>query len=111
MTNNELKAILAEKVDEDTLARIIVLEGDEFADGVIGLSDDNRLVYSFNRLVSSFMKLYSDEEFDATEEDAASWIDYNTCRTLDGMTVDGYLPPIIVNDLPGLSFPMRILSE
>lgn len=52
MTNDDLKLKIQDMVmDESELDRIIVLEGDEFADGAIGLTEDNRLVYSYERLV------------------------------------------------------------
>lgn len=42
MTNIELKEIISDMVfDEDELNKIIVLEGDEFADGAIGLTMNN----------------------------------------------------------------------
>ena len=53
MTNTELKENISELVggDQEILNQIIVLEGDEFADGFIGLSTTNAAVYSYNKLV------------------------------------------------------------
>ena len=67
MTNNELKEIIREQVGEDEADNIIVLEGDEFADGCIGISEDNRLVYSFEKLVESISKQEGVTETDAIE--------------------------------------------
>lgn len=40
MTNKELKDILYDMIqDEDILDQMIILEGDEFADGVIGITN------------------------------------------------------------------------
>ena len=45
MSNNELRDRISQVVtDEDELDKIIILEGDEFADGAIGLTGDNRIV-------------------------------------------------------------------
>lgn len=90
MDNNELKDMIADLVfDDEELNQIIVLEGDEFADGAVGLTDDNRLVYSYERLVESLAKVYG------SEEDAVEWLEYNTIRSLPYMTSYGNIPLII----------------
>lgn len=93
MTNNELKEIIREQVGEDEADNIIVLEGDEFADGCIGISEDNRLVYSFEKLVESLSK-----QEGITETDAIEWLEYNTIRSLPYMSSYGNIP-IIMHDL------------
>ena len=90
MTNMELKEKIADMVmDEDELDKIRVLEGDEFADGAIGLTSDNCLVYSYDRLVQSLAKEYG------TETDAVEWLEYNTLRSLPYMESMGNVPIII----------------
>lgn len=90
MTNNELKEKIADMIiDQDELDKIIVLEGDEFADGAIGLTDDNHLVYSYNKLVESLSKIYG------STEDAIEWLEYNTIRSLGYMSSYGNAPCII----------------
>ena len=90
MTNNELKEKIADMIiDQDELDKIIVLEGDEFADGAIGLTDDNHLVYSYDRLVESLSKIYG------STEDAIEWLEYNTIRSLGYMSSYGNEPRII----------------
>lgn len=90
MDNNELKDMIADLVfDDEELNQIIVLEGDEFADGAVGLTDDNRLVYSYERLVESLAKVYG------SEEDAVDWLEYNTIRSLPYMSSYGNIPLII----------------
>lgn len=92
-TNIELKQKIADMVmDDDELDRIIVLEGDEFADGAVGLTEDNRLVYSYEKLVESLAKEYG------TETDAIEWLEYNTIRSLPYMTSYGNVP-IIMHEL------------
>lgn len=88
--NNELKDIISDVVlDEEELNTILVLEGDEFADGAIGLTHDNHLVYDYDKLVSSLVK------HGYTEEDAIDWLDYNTLGSLIG-NMEGYKKPIII---------------
>ncbi len=90
MDNNELKDMIADLVfDDEELNQIIVLEGDEFADGAVGLTDDNRLVYSYERLIESLAKVYG------SEEDAVEWLEYNTIRSLPYMSSYGNIPLII----------------
>lgn len=90
MDNNELKNMIADLIfDDEELNQIIVLEGDEFADGAVGLTDDNRLVYSYERLVESLAKAYG------SEEDAVEWLEYNTIRSLPYMSSYGNTPLII----------------
>lgn len=92
MTNLELKELIAEQVcDEEELNQIIVLEGDEFADGAVGLTISNHLVYDYNKLVGSLMK-----HNEWTELEAVEWLDYNTIRSLPYMASVGN-EPIIIN--------------
>lgn len=95
MTNAELKELISEIVgDDDVLDEIIVLEGDEFADGCIGVSVNNCAVYSYDKLIESLCKHNNWESTDAIE-----WIEYNTLRALPYMASVGN-PPIIIYDLP-----------
>ena len=101
MTNNELKDILYNMVqDEDILDQMIILEGDEFADGAIGVTNDYHVVYSFERLVQSLSKAYREEgqSDEDAEWGAIDWLDYNTFRSLPYMEKDG-LAPIIIFEL------------
>ena len=93
MNNEELKEILHDTIaDEDLLNQMIVLEGDEFANGAIGVTHDGHIVYSYERLVESLAKAYG------SELDAMEWIDYNTIRSLPYMEKDG-LAPVIMYEL------------
>ena len=98
MSNNELKEILYDMIqDEDVLDQMIILEGDEFADGVIGITNDNHVVYSYERLVQSLAKAYKDENQtdEEAELSAMEWIDYNTIRSLPYMEKEGLAPVIM----------------
>lgn len=93
MTNNELKEMIRDIVmDDDELNQIIVLEGDEFADGAIGLTSENHLVYDYDKLVESLVKHNG-----WTEEEAIEWLDYNTFGSMAYMSTIGKEPIIITS--------------
>lgn len=91
MTNSELKEQIQEMCmfDETILDSIILLEGDEFADGAIGLTSDNHVVYSYEKLVDSLSEIYGGEL------EAIEWLEYNTMRSLPYMDSVGNVPIII----------------
>lgn len=59
-----------------------------YDDALIGISDDNRAVYDYDKMVKWLI-----EKEDFTEEEAIEWIDYNTIRALPYM---GEKAPIIM---------------
>ena len=67
---------------------VIYLTNYSYDDALIGVSDDNRAVYDYDKMVKWLME---EEEF--TEEEAREWIDYNTIRALPYM---GEKAPIIM---------------
>jgi len=79
MTNEELKYLISELVgDEEELNQIIILEGDEFADGAIGLSEDNRVAHEsidsveVNKdAIVTIRKVYYPTEKEVEEDGAA----------------------------------------
>ena len=48
-----------------------------YDDALIGISEDNRAVYDYNKMVEWLVK-----EESWTQEEAIEWIDYNTIRAL-----------------------------
>ena len=69
----------------------IILEGEEFDGGIIGVSIDGRLVYDYDLMVESLS-----EANGMTQEEATEYIDYNTIRALPYM---GELAPIIIRSI------------
>ena len=59
-----------------------------FVDAIVGISDDNRLIYDYDLMIEAAMK-----EENWTEEEAIDWIEFNTIRTIPYME-NG---PIILN--------------
>ena len=58
---------------------------------LIGVTDDNRAVYDFSKMVDWLVKTQ-----DFTYEEAVEWIDYNTIRAL----------PYCGEDAPIIMFPL-----
>lgn len=67
---------------------VIYLTNYSYDDALIGISDDNRAIYDYDKMVEW---LVVEESF--TVEDAMEWIDYNTIRALPYM---GEGAPIIM---------------
>ena len=83
-TVESLKEALCDRGFEDA----VVLETPDFADAVVGASDDGRVVYDYERMVRSLMR-----KDGMDEEEAREYIDYNTIRALPYM---GDKAPIVV---------------
>lgn len=93
MDNNQLKEIIRELVPDDSENKdIIVLEGDEYADSAIGLSEDNHIVYDYDKMVESLMK-----QNNWTDTEAIEWIDYNLLGSLKSMHSQGKEPIILMS--------------
>lgn len=93
MTNAELKEYIKEQIgDEEIADEVVILEGDEFADGFLGLTaDTHQAVYSYERLIGS---LSTQNKW--TLDQSVEWLDCNTLRSIP------YMPlrkPIIIHEL------------
>lgn len=67
---------------------VIYLTNFGYDDALIGISEDNRAVYDYNKMIEWLIK-----EENWSEEEAIEWIDYNTIRALSYM---GDKAPIIM---------------
>ena len=87
MTLEQLKELIAELGYED----VTVFEDYDYADAFIGMSNDGRAVYSYDKMVEWLML-----KENWTFEEAVEWIEYNTIRAIP------YFPgaPIVVYDVP-----------
>ena len=56
---------------------VVVFSNYSYDDALIGVSDDNRAIYDYNKMVEWLVKK---ESF--SEEEAIDWIEYNTVRSL-----------------------------
>jgi hypothetical protein len=77
-----------ERLEEYGYEDIVVFENFSYDDALIGVTDDNRAVYDFDKMVDWLCK---NEGF--TQEEAIEWIEYNTVRSLPYAGADA---PIIM---------------
>lgn len=91
MTLEQLKALISDlgyddvKIFDDSL-------GFDYADAFIGMSSDERAVYSYDKMIEHIM-LKEGWPY----EEAVEWIDFNTIRALP---YGGPKGPIVVYDVP-----------
>ena len=63
--------------EENKDADIVLLENPSFDKSIVGITDDDRIIYDYTRMVMEFAE---DNGCDLT--DAIEFIDYNTIRSL-----------------------------
>ncbi len=80
-----------EKILDAGFEDVIIFSGDTYDDALIGVTSDNRAVYSFEEMVHWLM-----ERDEMTETDAIEWIEYNVIRSLP---YAGEAGPIIVYEI------------
>ena len=78
---------LRDELPEDA----IVFDNMSYDGSIIGVTTDDRVVYSYDKMVEELMQ---DEEW--SYEDAVEWIDYNTIRALPYAGPNG---PIIMYNI------------
>lgn len=57
---------------------VLLLSDYSYDDALIGITDDNRAVYDYEKMVEWLVA-----NTEMTEEEAAEWIDYNTIRAIE----------------------------
>ena len=82
----------AEKILAAGYEDVVLLANYSYDDALIGVTEDGRAVYDYDKMVAWLMET---EGF--TEMEAIEWIDYNTIRALPYM---GDQAPIIMYPLP-----------
>ena len=55
----------------------VVFDNPDFDDAIIGVTDDSRVVYDYDKMIESLMK-----QDGITELEAIEFIDYNTMRAI-----------------------------
>lgn len=86
-TNDDVKEYLHKQGLDETL----VFESPDYHTAVLGITDDGRLVYSYDKMIEH---LISHDGFEETDE-AMEFIDYNTVRAIPYF---GHLAPVVVYD-------------
>lgn len=82
------KALDAMIEDQGIEEEVLILDDHAYDKSIIGLTEDGRLVYDFDKMVKEFAE---DEQCD--ELDAIEWLEYNTMRDLPYM---GERAPIVI---------------
>lgn len=67
-----------ERLLENGYEGVVILRDYSYDDALIGVTEDNRAVYDYEKMIEWLME---HEGFE-TYEEAAEWIDYNTIRAL-----------------------------
>lgn len=83
MTNKEK---IEEFLGEDTERTVILYDNPSYEGALVGITTDDRAVYSYDKMVESLM-----EEDNISEEDAIEFINYNTL----GAYIDPKQPIVI----------------
>lgn len=55
----------------------LVFDNESYDNSIIGVTLDDRVIYSYERMVHEYM-----EDNKCSEEDAIDWIEFNTIRSL-----------------------------
>jgi hypothetical protein len=66
-----------ERIEAAGYEDVVIFENYSYDDALVGVSEDNRAVYDFDRMVDW---LCQNENF--THDEAVEWIEYNTIRAL-----------------------------
>lgn len=86
-TEEDVKELITDYEYED----VIVFSNPDYASAFVGISEDNRAVYDYDRMVEFLMS-----EYDITDIEAIEFIDFNTIRALPYI---GEGAPIIMHNL------------
>lgn len=77
-----------EKLWENGYEDVIILKNYSYDDALIGVTEDNRAIYDFDKMVQWLIHTEN-----LTQEEAIEWIEYNTIRALPYM---GDRAPVIM---------------
>ena len=85
----------AEKIEAAGFDDVIIFEGYSYDDALIGVTEDGRAVYDYDKMVDWLVQHTGWDLEEATE-----WIEYNTIGALSQFwTEDGYRGPVIMYSL------------
>lgn len=86
-TEEDVKKLITDYEYED----VIVFSNPDYASAFVGISEDNRAIYDYDKMVEFLI-----EEYDITDIEAIEFIDFNTIRALPYI---GEGAPIIMHNL------------
>ena len=99
---NERRKALDEFLSETYGDDVVHFDGPEFDGGIVGVTTDGRLVYSYDKLVRALMEANKWDETDAID-----WVEFNTLRSLP--YIHGKAP-VVMNDLDPDDFLFKQLA-
>jgi hypothetical protein len=73
----EVAMTAAERLLDAGYEDVVILENYSYDDALVGVTDDNRAVYDFNKMVEWLVTTEG-----LTVDEAIEWIEYNTIRAL-----------------------------
>lgn len=88
-TNEEIEEYIKEQCGDLAVGYFI---NPNYAPAILGITTDNHLVYSYNKMVEYLMEINKDWD----SQDAVEWIDYNAVKVIP---YAGDYPPIICYDI------------
>ena len=77
---NEVRDILAEEFDMEIVESLSLFDCPAYADAIIGMTHDNRIIYDYNKMTEHLVR-HDGMEY----EEAMEFLDYNVIRTLPYM--------------------------
>ncbi len=84
---------LGQRLEEEGYEDVVIFSSGEFDDAFLGLSEENRAIYSFDKMVDWLIKLDG-----ITYEEAVEYIEFNVVRALP---YAGEKAPIILYEWEG----------
>lgn len=91
MSIEEVKEVLRELEHDES----VVLENPDYVSAIVGMTDDGRIIYSWEKMITHLV-----ETDGMTEEEAIEFISYNTERAIP---YAGAMAPIILYPIPGIT--------
>lgn len=82
---------VSEKLLDAGYEDVIIFENYSYDEAFLGVTEDNRAVYSYDKMIECLINEEGFEEIDAIE-----WIEYNTLRALPYM---GDKAPVIIYEI------------
>ena len=101
MIRDEIRAELPETA--------FVFDNPSYDNSIVGVSEDDRVVYDYYKMVEELVSDNSSEGYEMTEEEAIDFISYNTIRALSYFTGEG--KPIVMFPMDLGYEPMTVVSD
>lgn len=92
MRNDTLRRAI-DAYGKDIEASFILLDNPDFDNSIIGISDDNRVIYDEGRMASEFAEDNTTDDDSCSLTEAYEFIEYNTLRAIPYM---GENRPIVI---------------